>query len=237
MRDKTGYETLLSVAKADKLNQWMYKTIQPYAKGSILELGSGLGNISNFFIEEGALITLSDIDEDYLNYLKKEFQHTSNVQGFRSIDLQKENFYSHYDDLKEKFDTVFLLNVMEHLKDDKAALQNLNFLLAQNGTLIVLVPAYSFLYSELDRQLGHYRRYTKRSLAQKINEENFKVERSFYFNLMGIPAWLFGKVTRLKVLPSGKMKFYNKLIPFAKLLDKIFFRKAGLSVIAVARKN
>ena len=72
MRDKAGYETLLSVAKADQLNRWMYETIRPYAKGNILELGSGLGNISKFFVRDGASITLSDIDEDYLVHLKKE---------------------------------------------------------------------------------------------------------------------------------------------------------------------
>lgn len=237
MRDKPGYETLLSVAKADKLNQWMYEKIRPYTEGNILELGSGLGNISKFFIHEGATITLSDIDEDYLIHLKKEFSDQSNVKGLLSIDLQKENFNSIYFDLKESFDTVFLLNVMEHLENDKVALQNLNFLLKSNGMLIILVPAYSFLYSELDKQLGHYRRYTKKSLIQKITEQHFTVEKSFYFNLMGIPAWLYGKIIKLKVLPSGEMKFYNNLVPFAKLLDKICFNKAGLSVIAIAHKN
>ena len=237
MRDKTGYETLLSVAKADKLNQWMYETIRPFTRGNILELGSGLGNISKFFIDDDASITLSDIDDDYLAHLKKEFSSDSNVKGFLSINLQKKDFNFYYAQLKEKFDTVFLLNVMEHLEDDDAAIQNINFLLKSDGILIILVPAYKFLYSELDIQLGHFRRYTKKMLAEKVAKGSFRVEKSFYFNMMGIPAWYYGKIKKLKVLSSGKMKLYNRLIGIGRLLDKIAFKSIGLSVIAVARKK
>jgi SAM-dependent methyltransferase len=235
--DKTGYEALQVLSKADAFNKWMYSAISPYASGNILEIGSGLGNISNFFIQNGSEITLSDIDPLYLIHLKKQFQSFSNVKDFLSIDLQKENFSTAYSDLKKKFDTVFYLNVLEHLKDDNYAIQNSRFLLKENGVLIILVPAYSFLYSEMDKQLNHYRRYTLRSLRNKTSAGNFTIIKSFYFNFMGIPAWLYGKIRKFKVLPTPEMKLYNKLTPIGKLLDKIVFNKAGLSVIVVAKKK
>jgi 2-polyprenyl-3-methyl-5-hydroxy-6-metoxy-1,4-benzoquinol methylase len=235
--DNTGYEALRVLSAADSFNKWMYSAIVPYASGNILEIGSGLGNISKFFIQNGATITLSDIDSLYIHHLKKEFQSFSNVKDFLSIDLQKENFSTAYNDLNGKFDTVFYLNVLEHLKDDSYAIQNCRYLLKENGTLIILVPAYSFLYSEMDKQLNHYRRYTLATLRKKISAENFTIVKSFYFNFMGIPAWMYGKIRRFKVLPKDEMNLYNKLTPVGKLLDKIVFHRAGLSAIVVANKN
>ena len=234
--DNTGYEALQVLSKADSFNNWMYSSIAPYATGNILEIGSGLGNISKFFIQNGVEITVSDIDPLYIEHLKNQFQF-NNVKDFLSIDLQKENFSTAYSHLKEKFDTVFYLNVLEHLKDDSYAIQNSRFLLKENGVLIILAPAYSFLYSEMDKQLNHYRRYTLVSLRNKIKAEKFTMVKAFYFNFMGIPAWLYGKIRRFKVLPKGEMNLYNKLTPIGKLLDMIVFNKAGLSAIIVAKKK
>ncbi|MBS1654195.1 MAG: class I SAM-dependent methyltransferase [Bacteroidetes bacterium] len=237
MNDHAGYETLVSISHADKFNTWMYQCIQGYAKGNILEIGSGLGNISTLFVKDGARITLSDIDKDYLEHLRVITQGYENVKGITEIDLQRADFTKHYSTYKEQFDTIFLLNVLEHLEDDETALENLNFILKPSGTLIILVPAYSGLFSELDKQLGHYRRYTSQTLCKKIAKRNYKIEKSFYFNLMGIPAWIYGKIRHLHTVPGKEMKIYNWLVPFGKILDTIFFNKAGLSVIAIARKN
>ena len=235
-RENTGHTALQILSEADAFNKWMYSAICPYASGNILEIGSGLGNISKFFILNGDKITLSDIDPFYLDHLKKTFQSYPNVKNFFYIDLQTKEFSRHYEELKEKFDTVFLLNVLEHLANDSYAIQNCRFLLKEKGTLIILVPAYSFLFSEMDKQLNHYRRYTTKTICKKIAREGFQIERSFYFNFMGIPAWLYGKIRKFKVLPKTEMKLYNKLVPLGKVLDKITFHKAGLSAIAVTRK-
>jgi len=235
-RENTGHIALQILSEADAFNNWMYSAISPYASGNILEIGSGMGNISKFFILKGDTITLSDIDPFYLDHLQKKFQTYPNVKNFLSIDLQTKEFSKRYEGLKEKFDTVFLLNVLEHLADDSYAIQNCRFLLKEKGTLIILVPAYSFLFSEMDKQLNHFRRYTTKSICKKIDAEGFNIEKSFCFNFMGIPAWLYGKIRKFKVLPKTEMKLYNKLVPFGKLLDKITFHKAGLSAIAVARK-
>lgn len=222
---------------ANQFNKWMYDTICPYVNGEILEIGSGIGNISGFFIEENRSITLSDIDEYYNHHLRKEYPQLTKENKILSIDLQKANFNEYYIEITEKFDTVFLLNVLEHLQDESYAIQNCRHLLKKEGTLIILVPAYSYLFSEIDKSLGHYRRYTKRQLTTKIKEGNFDIERSFYFNSLGIIAWLYGKLMKYKFPPGGDIKFFNKLIPFARILDKLIFHKAGLSAITVAKKN
>ena len=228
---------MLSVAQAAKFNQWMFETIQPFANGNILEIGSGIGNISEFFLEHKFNITLSDYDDKYIFQLNSRFSNYPNLSGILKIDLQHPEFASNYASIKNKFDTVILLNVLEHLKDDEAALVNARFLLKQEGRIIVLTPSYQFLYSSLDKELGHYRRYTLKKLGSIFTRNNFEIQTGFYFNILGTVAWLYGKMLRLKSIPAGEMKFYNKLVPLGKFLDRVSFKKAGLSVVTVARKN
>ena len=71
--DQEGSETLSVIANADKLNSWFYQTIKPFCSGKILEIGSGIGNISQFFIQNKTDITLSDLRTNYLETLTKRF--------------------------------------------------------------------------------------------------------------------------------------------------------------------
>lgn len=237
LQENTGHDALTAMSFAPAFNKWMYSEISAYSKGEILEIGSGLGNISTHFIENGSLITLSDIDNFYIQHLQKEFPQLQPGKTLLSIDLTKENFKNNYSNLAEKFDTVFLLNVLEHLENEANAIQNCNYLLKKNGTLIILVPAYSFLFSEMDKALNHHRRYTSGKLTEIISKENFTIKKSFYFNALGIGAWLYGKLMKYKSPPDSKMKFYDKLTAIGKIVDKILFNKLGLSVIVIANKN
>ena len=71
--DYSGEQTLISIAAATKFNKWMYDTIKPYCKGKILELGSGTGNISQFFLNDNKSITASDIRKNYRQYLMQTY--------------------------------------------------------------------------------------------------------------------------------------------------------------------
>lgn len=215
----------------------MFETIRPFVQGNILEAGSGTGNISEYFLQNKFAITLSDTDEYYIEELKKKFGSFPDLEGVRNLDLQHGQFATAYADLKEKFNTVVLLNVLEHLADDHAAIRNTGYLLKQNGRLIILTPAYAALYSRLDRELGHYRRYTTRKLAALLQHNGFIPEKKFYFNALGIAGWLYGKALKLKYIPAGEMKIYNQLTPLAKLIDKIVFNKTGLSAVITGIKQ
>ena len=229
----TGHDTLEVIAKANSFNQWMFKTIYPYCHGEILEIGSGIGNISKFFLEKEASITLSDTDNFYVQKLKEKFPATNIL----SIDLEHPAFFTEYKNLLNHYDTVFLLNVLEHIKNDEAAIWNCYQLLKMGGRLIILTPAYPFLYSKIDLGLHHFRRYTKRSLASIILKNNYTIQNLFYFNALGIGGWLYAKLTGLKKIPQGEMNLFNKLTGLAKLLDHLLFRRAGLSIVAVAEKK
>jgi len=235
--DHEGLRTLETIAKADKFNKWMFRTILPYCSGRILEIGSGIGNISQFFLESGYRITLSDIRNKYCDDLRQNFHEANTLDDVLLINLADQDFENTYTEYKDKFDSVFALNVVEHIKDDIQALRNCRFLLKKGGNLIILVPAYQRLYNNFDLELGHYRRYTKKTLSRIFKDCRFDIIHSQYFNLMGIMGWfLSGKVLGKKSIPKGQMGLYNILVPVFKILDKVTLESTGLSVIVVGRK-
>ena len=231
--DLEGLEILTVIEKANKFNKWMYETIKPHCKGRILEIGCGIGNISEYFINDNLDIVLSDLRDNYIEIVKNKF--TNEVI---KIDLVDEEFDVKYASLIGSFDTVFALNVVEHIKDDVLAIKNCKKLLKQNGHLIILVPAYQALYNNFDTELEHFRRYTQNSLKKIINENQLTIQKTFYFNVIGILGWFIsGSVLKKKSIPEGQMGLFNTLVPIFKLADTLTFKKIGLSVICFAVKD
>lgn len=233
-----GTETLEVISSANKFNYWMYQTIEKLCSGEILEIGSGIGNISGFFITGGANIALSDFDSDYLPGLKKKFGENNNLKGIYHIDFADKDIESSHAALIGKFDTIFALNVVEHIPDHDRALKNAYKLLRENGKIVILVPAFQKLFNQFDVQLEHQRRYNKKTLSELISRNGFKVIHSQYFNFIGIMGWFVsGKILGKKKIPEGQMKLYDTLVPLWKFVD--FFTKsfAGLSVIQVGEKQ
>ena len=216
----------------------MYSEIKPFLKGEVLEIGSGIGNISQYAIEEGFKITLSDFNAGYYQWLKESFSNFPSVQNIIQIDLLHPNFQKNYSFLQEKFDSVFLLNVIEHIEDDITAVKNCKFLMKQNGHLILLAPAYKWLYCRFDRELGHYRRYTLRSMKQILKHNGLHIRMGNYFNAAGILGWLlFGRVMNKKMIGNDEMSAFNRFVPIARIIDRLTLKKTGLSVITTSIKQ
>lgn len=230
--DVEGQTTLEAIDKADNFNEWMYQTIKPYCKGKVLEIGSGIGNISRYFLRDHFDITFSDIRTSYCDVLLQKFPASKIVE----IDLVDKDFDTKFFSLFGTFDTVYALNVVEHIKDDNLAILNAKKLLKEGGNIIILVPAYQFLYNRFDIVLEHYRRYNKQTLNTLI-ARHFTVIHAKYFNFIGIFGWFFsGSILKKKTVPAGQMTLFNKLVALFKLADKLLFNKAGLSVINVGKK-
>ena len=99
------------------------------------------------------------------------------------------------------------------------------------------MPAYLALYNGFDKELKHFHRYTKSQLEKLFLSTDFKINKTQYFNFIGILGWWFsGTILRKKTIPEGQMKFYNMLVPVFKLFDKMLMNKVGLSVITFGTK-
>ena len=231
--DEEGEETLRAIAEADRFNEWMYDQVRPFAQGRILEIGSGIGNLSAFFIRDGHDITLSDVRVQYTQQLSESFP------GWKvlDMDLVHPDFEVKYKDQLGTYDLVFALNVVEHIRDDRLALSNMRSLLRPGGVMFVLVPAYPFLFNNFDKALEHFRRYTRKSLAE-VHPSGLTLLRTRYFNLMGIPGWfIVGGLLGRKIIPVSNMRLYNFLTPFFRWMDRLVFHRVGLSVIQVSRRS
>jgi len=231
-------DTLSVIKKAENFNRWMYQTIKPYCSGHILEIGSGIGNISQFFLREGYQMTLSDIRSDYCENLRAQFSAFGNLKGIIRLDIIHSDFEKEYQGYFSKYDTIFALNVIEHVSDDNLAIRNCQALLKSEGRLIILVPAFPQLYNNFDRGLKHYRRYTKKSLNTLIIKNDFKIIRSKYLNAVGMLGWyISARLQKNETIPKDQMNIYDKLVPVVKLIDSILLNRVGLSVITIAQGN
>lgn len=236
--DPEGAATLEAISSSPRFNEWMYETISPYLSGQILEIGSGIGNISKYFIKDKKDITLSDLRENYIKYLKVEFANEESLKSIRNVDLVHPDFQNKYAELIGRFDAVFALNVVEHIENDELAIGNANLLLKPGGTLLILVPAFQSLYNTFDRALEHYRRYTKFSLGSIFKSQGLEITNQKYFNLAAIAGWFFsGNILRKKIIPKGQMKLYDKLVPIFKVMDRLILNRVGISVIVVGKKT
>lgn len=236
--DPIGEKTLAAIAGADKFNKWMYETIKPYCKGHVLEIGSGIGNISQYFLLDSYKITLTDLRQSYCEVLEQKFKNYPNLNGILKVNLTHPKFETEYAHLLQSFDSIVAMNVVEHIEDHELALANCYKLLKPQGHVIILVPAYQWLYNKFDKGLEHFRRYTKKRLLQVIEKNNFEIIHSQYFNLVAIAGWFVsGSILRKETIPEGQMGLFNKLVPTLKIIDKLIMNKVGISTIGVGRKN
>jgi 2-polyprenyl-3-methyl-5-hydroxy-6-metoxy-1,4-benzoquinol methylase len=235
--DPFGSETLGNMGEAEGFNKWMYSAISPYLHGKILEIGSGLGNISGFLLEDKQDVTLSDLRPEYCNYLSKHFKECKSLDRVVRIDIAEKDFDTAYGHLLGTFNSLFALNVIEHIEDDSIALQNCKKLLKEQGSIIILVPSYQWLYCRFDRELGHLRRYSRQSLRSLAKVSGFEVNNLFSFNAAGLAGWfLFGKLLNNRQIKEGQMKLFDNFVFLFRFIDTILFHKSGLSLILIARK-
>jgi glycosyltransferase involved in cell wall biosynthesis len=227
-----GYYILVAVRNAGAFNRWMYHQIEPYVGKNVLEAGCGIGNLTELLLESERLIA-TDFDPFYLEMIERRYGHLENVRTV-PMDLMKAEDYLRLGD--ERIDTIICLNVLEHIDSDQAVLGHFYRLLEPGGHAIILVPQHPWLYSPTDRSLGHRRRYTALELQEKLAMAGFEVCHQQGFNRLGTVGWyVSGKLLGKDHLSPGQMKMYNRLLPLAKLIERVPAWPA-LSAIAVGRK-
>lgn len=235
--DDNGLTTLKAIAKKDNFNDWIYQTVKPFLKEEILEIGSGIGNITACVINNQLSITASDIRKNYCTYLGEQFAGSPYLKAIRNINIVHPDFENEYKDLLNKFNSVFAINIIEHIEDDSTAIKNCKKLLQDGGHLIILVPAYPLLYNRFDKELKHFRRYSEPAFKELFRKANMEISHLQHFNCIGITGWWFsGSVLKRKTIPEGQMKIFNALVPVFKIADKIIANKLGLSIMGVGIK-
>lgn len=159
------------------------KVINRYPPKILLDIGGGNGQFSKHVQSMNVeTILLEPGTSGAYNALKNGVQHVINGS------LQDAAFKN------SSVDTISILDVLEHIEGDEQFLKEIHRILEVDGKLILTVPAYQFLYSDFDKEVGHYRRYTLKNLKQKLKNTGFEIEyRSYLFSFIPLPL-LFGRL-------------------------------------------
>jgi SAM-dependent methyltransferase len=180
----------------------------------ILEFGAGTGVLAQIWkMELGISPICIEIDPKCILLLQ--------AQGFTT--------YSDLTKIQQPVSIIYSSNVLEHIENDVNELKNMREKLVPGGQLALYVPALPILYSELDKSIGHFRRYTKRELIAKVEDAGFVVKTCYYNDCIGVLGSLalriFGYKNSLGLGSLRSLIFYDKCIyPLSRILDRFIFK-------------
>ncbi|HEY3443704.1 MAG TPA: bifunctional glycosyltransferase/class I SAM-dependent methyltransferase [Paludibaculum sp.] len=229
---ESGPEILDTLSSAHRFNHWMADTIRPYVGRRVLEIGAGMGNLSHCLAPRRQLYVASDIDAEHLARLRTRLSHRPN---FRAIECDLSRA-ADFETVRGRIDTIVCLNVLEHVEDDAAGLRNMFETLEPGGRAIVLVPEGMSVYGELDRVLGHFRRYSEGELKAKARAAGFEVEHFLEFNRITRPGWYVnGRILKKRTFSRIQLAGFDALVPLWRRIDGLIPWRP-VSIIIVARK-
>jgi hypothetical protein len=139
--------------------------------------------------------------------------------------------------LKRKYDTILYIDVLEHIENDEFEMIKAARKLKKNGCLVVLAPAYQFLYSPFDVKIGYFRRYHRKRLTA-IRPADTKLLRVRYLDSVGCLASLGNKIILRAGMPTkNQIILWDRwMIPLSRIFDSAFGYKIGKSIYIVWQK-
>ena len=222
----TGGDILAALESADYYNAFLTDLVLRSAgsENRLIDFGAGVGTFAKRLRRQGRDVLCIEPDDGQRRGLINE-----GFEALPAIDGLPDNAASF----------VFSLNVFEHIDQDTASAAQIRQKLRPGGVLLIYVPAFMCLWSSLDDQVKHYRRYNKRSLRRLVEQAGFSVEELCYADSLGFLAALTFRALRR---PAGtitprSITFYDRWVfrP-SRLLDRVFNSFFGKNVYVIARK-
>jgi len=193
---------------------------------SVLDFGAGIGTFSNLFYKTtGNKPDCLEIDHELSEHVRS--------RGFKC--------FNNLADINKKYDMIFTFNVLEHVPNDGEAIIKINDYLKPGGILIIYVPAFQLLYSNFDKHLGHYRRYSRKDLKEKITKANFQIIECYYNDFLGFFVGIIFKLVNYKkhrAIKESTYKFYDSIVyPISSVFDVLGLKRiAGKNLFLFAKK-
>lgn len=234
MADRAQGFWLEALGEARHFNTWVADLIAHGVWGDVLEIGCGTGNFTGLLADRAKSVLAVDLDEGFVATAQQRWKDNPRIT-FRCCDATTEGW-------EAEFDTIVLLDVLEHIEDDVGFLRTLRRALRRDGRLIVKVPSGEWLYGTMDQAIGHYRRYSKKTLESTIRDAGFRnwgvSPYSFYFNRLGVLGWwLNGRVLNRVTPPAAQIKTIEKLVRILSRIESLLPLPFGLSLISIVERN
>lgn len=216
---------LVSLAQATRYQKWVADVVEPWMGSRILEIGSGIGNMSRWLPRRERLV-LTEADPKLFKLLERTDLGTE--RHCWAVGTPAPQGLS-------DFDTVVSFNVLEHIEDDESALRILAGMLSNEGVrrLVTFVPAHQWAHGSLDREFGHFRRYSDRNFsetAKRLFPDASRIHTE-YVNAAGLLGWwVNGRVLGARKISDRTIRTFETLAPWMQRLDRVLYRVPGFRV-------
>jgi ubiquinone/menaquinone biosynthesis C-methylase UbiE len=228
-------QDLQQMARANNYRHWQFQMIAPYLKGKVLEIGGGIGNFTP---------ALAKVSESVVSLEPNAYCHQQlldKTKGLANVTVHQMTAEVLDQRMPPDFraDTAVCMNVLEHIRDDEAALKIFSRRLKIGGALVLLIPAVPWLFGEIDRKLGHYRRYSKASALALLDKTGLTKVKLRYFNFIGVWAWWWNaRIAKSKTQNDSQIHIFdNYIVPWQSRLEAVLPPPIGQSLLVVARKD
>jgi len=220
------------MSKARNYFHWQTRLVLKELGRRVVEVGCGIGNFTGMLLDREMVIAL-DIEQDCVDRLLARYPNRPNLfatccdAGSPALaDLRR--FHP---------DSCVCLNVLEHIADDHAALAGMASILDPGGTIALIVPAFEALYGRFDHNLGHYRRYTRKSIVDLAANVGLEVKTLHYLNLAGFFGWwVNSRLFHRESQSPGQIQFFDRFVaPVMSRVEEAIPPPFGLSLFAVLR--
>ncbi|MDA7814745.1 class I SAM-dependent methyltransferase [Pontimonas sp.] len=219
-----GADVLENLADLHNYNEGLRRAVSRGLVGNrVLDFGAGSGTFAHLLETETRKVLCLEPDTSLRGRLE-----ASGFEARESLEDFPETF----------FDSIYTLNVLEHIEDDMDVLRALRDKIVERGHLVVFVPAHPWLFSSFDLRVGHVRRYRKAELEAKIEAAGFEIITSRYFDSLGLlAAALYKLMDRGNgTLSPRALHFFDKRIfPFSLALDNFTKPFFGKNILVSAR--
>src|SRR5579862_3116828 len=172
------------MAKAKNYLAWQTRLILPEVGARVVEVGCGAGNFTGRLLDRELVIAL-DSEPECIERLRRKYPHQNNLQALVA-DPCCESFL---EIAQLKPDSCVCTNVLEHILDDRRALQAMAQVLTPRGKIVLWVPAFQSLFGRMDEQLGHCRRYRRGDILKLAELANLRLKKLHYVNSIGFFLW------------------------------------------------
>ncbi|MGF6599994.1 SAM-dependent methyltransferase [Paraburkholderia sp. GAS448] len=223
----SGTDNLEVMAEAVNYNEYLVKLVLAHSSAGdrILDFGAGIGTFSKCIAKRGHEVLCVEPDPKQASLITE-----SGLTAYNNLSHIENN----------SIDYLYSLNVLEHIENDQDIMNEIYNKIKPGGRLLVYVPAFQLLYSSMDTKVGHYRRYTRRSLTNVARRAGFEVLKTRYVDSAGFFATLLYKFfgNSSGDLNTRALIVYDRLVfPMSRVADRLSGLFFGKNVFLVGVKR
>lgn len=223
------------IEEARRYGDHVFGLFRPYIGRRVLEVGAGIGTMTRKLLAAADLVVGVEPNANCLTRLQASMQGESRFT-LHACHLEECDLGALR---RQELDTVYCVNVLEHILDDVAALKMFRDVIVPGGQVLVYVPAVQAAYGPLDAELGHHRRYSKRTLSAAFAAAGLELTLLKYANPVGLIGWLYNsRVTKARHHSLDQVRLFERFVaPWALPLERMIPPPIGSSLVAVGRKR